>query len=269
MLRADSAFLVYAVAVLCTFAASSARAQPTPAPRKVEREAKRAAPVGGQFLSEQGEWQKRLPAATGEGPPLLFMLSRAQLASSRWGWELPALARAMAEELAAVLDDGCVRACGVVARNVRERLRDFLDDSTTIEAAPRARNWLTDESGYHTWHRNLSARVRAGLLTVDVDCICHSATVGMRVWNDVTTCDATVRERGRVLARYLPRVRLGEGKLSEVFPLAAFSQTVQFPEAGELLIESGYNYEGDGKKHPYEKDGIRGRVVVVGNLIAP
>jgi hypothetical protein len=35
-----------------------------------------------------------------------------------------------------------------------------------------------------------------------------------------------------------------------------------------VLIESGYNYEGDGKKRPYEKDGVRGRVVVRGNLIA-
>jgi hypothetical protein len=197
------------------------------------------------------------------------MLSRAQLASSRWSWELPAIAQAMAEELAAVLDEGCASGCGVVAPNVRERLRAFLDASNTVEGAPHASNWITDEGGYHTWHRSFSIRVSAGPLAVDVDCKCNSETVGMRVWNDVTTCDATVRERGRVLARYLPRVSHGEGKLSESILLEAFSQTVQFPEGGELLIESGYNYEGDGKKRPYQKDGVRGRVVVVGNLIAP
>jgi hypothetical protein len=229
---------------------------------------KREAPLGGQFLGEQGAWQKRLPAATGEGPPLLFMLSRAELASARWRWELPALARAMTEELAAVLDDGC-HGCGVVARQARERLREILDAANLVEGAPRARSWVTDEGGYRTWHRSVGVSVSAGALTVDVDCICRSATVGMRVWNDVTTCDATLREHGRVLARYAPRVRLGEGKLSEVFPLAAFSQTVQFPGNGELLIESGFSYEGNGKTHPYAKAGVRGRVVMDGSLVAP
>jgi hypothetical protein len=264
---AHSAFLVGAAAVLCTFA-WSARAEPTTAARKVEREAKRAEPVGGQFLGSEGRWQMRLPAAMGEGPPLLFMLSRAQLTSPRWGWELPVLARAMVEELAAVLDDGC-SGCAVVARDVRQRLQDYLA-ADTVAGAPSVRNWVTDEDD-PTWHRTFGIRVSAGPLAVDVDvdCSCRSEYVGMRGWNDVTTCDATVRERGRVLVRYLPRVRLGRGKLSNVFPLAAFSQTVQFPEGGQLLIESGYDYKGDGKEHRYEKDGIRGRVVVTGNLMAP
>lgn len=191
-------------------------------------------PVGDQFL---GAWRDLL-LTTNDSPPLLFLLGASDLDGYRYGWRMPRVAHAMAEELAAVLDDGCAAGCSPIADAARTATHAFIDGDATDDPA-RTRSWDTDDAGItEHWHR-LAIRSRVGALVLDVTCDCASETVGMRMWNDVTTCDATLRDHGRTIATYRPRVRMAETKESILEPTGAYDQTVELPGGASLVTETG------------------------------
>lgn len=213
-------------------------------------------PVGNQYL---GEWGRRL--ATGnDGPPRWFLLSAADLASNRYGWELPRLSEAMAEELGAVLDEGCRgHSCTAEIERARASVRTFVDDDlgTRTFGAPRVRRWTTDDD-VHEEHRRIAITGRVDATTFDVECTCTSWTVGMRMWNDIAECEATLRDHGRTLLRYTPVTKRGSGKQVVFFPLDAYDQVVTLASGASLTIESGYAYEGDDVRTPAKRGAPRG-----------
>jgi hypothetical protein len=213
-------------------------------------------PVGDQYL---GVWGRRL-ATTEDGPPHWFLLSAAELASSRYGWELPALAEAMAEELGAVLAEGCrARACTAEVEQARASLRAFVDDdrSTRTFGAPHTRRWITGEDVPEE-HRRIDIAGRAEATSFDVECNCTSWTIGMRMWNDLAECTATLRAHGRTLLTYAPSTKRISHKEPLLSPLDAYDQIVTFASGATLTIESGYSYAGDGVTTPLTRGSPRG-----------
>jgi len=101
--------------------------------------------------------------------------------------------------------------------------------------------------------RSVAVRSHAGAVTIDVTCTCASSTVGMRMWNDITSCDAMLRERGRVLATYRPRVLARSNKESIDEPIEAWDQTVELPSGTVLVDETGWDYAGDNVTTPLRK----------------
>ena len=93
--------------------------------------------------------------------------------------------------------------------------------------------------------RRLAVHAVTGNVAVDVTCTSRSYTVGMRMWNDVTTCDATLRDHGRVLATYRQRRMTVLEHHSVVTPVDAYEQTVDFAGGAELFATTGWDYEGD------------------------
>jgi hypothetical protein len=61
----------------------------------------------------------------------------------------------------------------------------------------------------------------------------------MRMWNDVTTCDATLRDHGRTIATYRPRAKLAATRESLLEPTGAYDQTVELPGGASLVTETG------------------------------
>jgi len=206
-----------------------------------------AAPVGGQFLTE---WNDLL-IGKGDGPPMLFVLGAGDL-NGRYEWRMPRVARVMAEELAAVLDDGCTAGCSPAADAARTAAHAYLDGDVEVGIA-KTRAWDTDDAGITNHMHRLAMRSRAGAITVDVTCTCASWTVGMRMWNDVTACDATLRDKGRVLATYQPRVRAMSDKESIEEPMDSYDQIVALPGGAMLVTETGWEYSGDNVTTPARK----------------
>lgn len=213
---------------------------------------KYAGPVGDQFLNE---WTDLL-IAKGDGPPLLLVLGKDEL-NGRYGWHMPRVTRLMAQELASVLDDGCSGGCPAAAQAARTAVHAFTDEDNPTDDPARPRSWVVDEAGYHTYMRSVAVRSRAGAVTLDVTCTCASATVGMRMWNDVTTCDATLREKGHVLATYRPRMLSKSNKESIEEPIDAWDQRVELPGGTTLVIETGWEYAGDNVTTPLRKTTVR------------
>lgn len=222
------------------------QAQPTQAPPKY------AGPVGDQFL---GEWSDLL-LAKGDGPPMLFVLAAHDL-NGRYGWRMPRVARLMAEELGSVLDDGCTTGCAPAAEAARTAVHAFVDDDFRADDAARTRAWDVDDAGIMTHMHRLAIRSHSGAVTLDVTCDCASWTVGMRMWNDTTACDATLREKGRVLATYQPRVRAMSDKESIEEPIDSYDQIVALPGGGMLVTETGWEYLGDNVSVPLTKTTVR------------
>jgi hypothetical protein len=228
---------------------ATAKAKPPTAPA-VQYEK----PIGGQFLVE---WSPHL-ARHIDGPAVLFLLSAAELNSARYSWEMPSLAKSMAEELLAVLDEGCRAGCGPQVGPVRARLQELLD-AQRQDGVPRTRRWQTGHDAPPIEdHRSIAIRTRAGQITLDVSCSCVSSTIGMRHYNDVTTCDASLLDRGRFVLRYAPRTDLASGKIALLSELDAYTQTVTFADGEALEIKSGYEYSGNGADTPRQKAGVRG-----------
>lgn len=196
-----------------------------------------AGPVGGDFLRS---WAEKMPAASRE-TPRLFLLSRAELSSRRYGWEMPALATAMARELSAVLTEGCRTGCSATVEHARTRLQQFLDSDEPREDAPRTARSGSNELGSSDI-RSISIRTVAGAVSTEVTCRCESWTLGMRLWNDLVTCDARLLDRGRSLLRYSPRFELESNRQALDYPLEAYRQEVTFEDGTALVIKSGYNY---------------------------
>jgi hypothetical protein len=209
-------------------------------------------PVGDQFL---GEWRDLL-LAKGDGPPMLFVLPPHDL-DGRYSWRMPRVARLMTEELAAVLDDGCTQGCSPAAEAARTAAHGYVDDDGFTSDAARTRAWEADDAGITTYMHRLTVHSRANTITVDVTCDCASWTVGMRMWNDVTACDAVLRDRGKVLATYQPRVRAMPDKESIVESIDAWDQIVTLPGGGMLVTETGWEYAGDNVRVPLTKTTVR------------
>jgi hypothetical protein len=223
---------------------------------------KYSVPVGNQFL---GGWSDLL-LAKHDGPHILFMLSAAELNDSRYGWYMPKVAQRMANELASVLDDGCTGGCSPGAEAARTAAHTFADNGPG-DGATQTRAWVKEDETPRIHMHRLSVRSRwqqlgddgvaIDSIDVDVTCTCESWTIGMRMWNDVTTCDATLRDKGRVLATYRPRVALGSGKEISLFPLQAWDQTVVLPGGATLVTETGWNYTGDDAHTPRKRTTLR------------
>jgi hypothetical protein len=221
-------------------------------PPIAEAPPKYGGPVGDQFL---GEWSDLL-LAKGDGPPMLFVLSPKDL-NGRYGWRMPRVARLMTEELVSVLDDGCAQGCSPAAEAARTAAREYLDDGAFTNGAARTRAWEADDAGITTYRHRLAVHSRASSITVDVTCDCASWTVGMRMWNDVTTCDAVLRDSGTLLATYQPRVRSKSNKESLEESLDAWDQIVTLPGSGMLVTETGSEYAGDNVTVPLTKTTVR------------
>jgi hypothetical protein len=222
-------------------------ALPAPGPRTP---APYEAPVGGQYLAND------LLLAQGDAPPLVFLLPADELTGYRYGWRMPRLAEAMAQELAAVLDDCPTKQCSRT-EEARAALRVLLDADDHRDGPVRSRQWEhADDVTEHI--RQLTTRRTAGAVALDVTCTCSSWTVGMRMWNDITTCDATLRERGRVLASYRPRRLTKPTKESTFDPIDAWDQRVSFGSGDDLVIETGWSYAGDNVSSPLVKTTVRG-----------
>jgi hypothetical protein len=186
-------------------------AAPPPVQPLPPRPPQRAEPVG-NFL---GWWGKDLALGSNDGPPLLFVLDAAALKSARHGWKLPKLAQTMADELARVLDEGCGRdaaQCSAAATHARDAARELADTYDYRDGEPRLAHWQDDDAGVTMWHRSFAIRRSAGAVALDVTCESASWTVGMRMWNDIGTCEGVLTERGQVIARYSPRVVLADNK---------------------------------------------------------
>jgi hypothetical protein len=206
-------------------------------PPSAAPEAHDARPLGGEFLRS---WAESMPAASRE-TPRLFLLSSAELSSRRYGWEMPALATAMARELSAVLAEGCRTGCGATVEHARTRLEQFLDADEPHHDAPRTTR-SPSEGLASSDVRSISIRSIADAVSIEVTCRCESWTLGMRLWNDRVTCDARLLDRGRSLLRYSPRVKLGSDHQALDYLLEAYRQEVTFEDGTALAIESGYNY---------------------------
>lgn len=213
--------------LLATTALASAAPPPTPS----------TAPAGDQFL---GIWGRRF-ATSVDGPDVLFLLPDRELAGLRYGREVPAIARTLVEEAIAVLDEGCRAAtCSEPTTRARALLQSLLAAQPTA-TAPHARHWTATEAGLAVDKRSITTRLSASGITVDVLCSCASQTIGMGLWNDIASCTATVRDHGRPLLRYEPRVRRGEDK-GVSYALDAYDQTLVLgtgPTERTLVITSG------------------------------
>jgi hypothetical protein len=232
-----------AVAALAVAVPATPVIKPPPAPPKY------AAPVGGQFLTA---WSDLL-LGEGDAPPLLFMLRSDDLDGYRYGWRMPRVAEAMASELTAVLDDACGSRCPPAADRARTAAHAFVDASDRTDDAAHTRAWDSDAEGISTHLRRIALRSRAGARSLDVVCTCASWTVGMRMWNDITTCDATLRDAHGVVAIYRPRVLARSNKESIEEPIDAYDQMVVLPGLGTLVTETGWDYAGDNVTTPLAK----------------
>lgn len=150
----------------------------------------------------------------------------------------------MAGDLAALLDEGCAQGCDAEADHARTVAHTLVDADQPVDSAPTARHWRTTDDETTMFHRTFAMHRVVGAIAFDVSCRCDSETVGMRMWNDLGTCDAVLTERGRTLARYQPRVQLARTKLSTFFALDAYDQTVELASHEQLVIASGYTYTG-------------------------
>jgi len=198
------------------------------------------APVG-DFLQT---WGKDLAVGTNDGPPLLFMLDSSELRSGRHAWKVPKIADLMARDLAAVLDEGCAQKCDAEAEHARTAAHALVDAEQPVDSPPTAKRWKTGDADMTMFHRSFAMHRVAGKIAFDVTCRCDSETVGMRMWNDLGTCDAVLSERGRMIARYQPRVLLARTKMSTFVELDAYDQTVELASHETLVIASGYTYAG-------------------------
>jgi hypothetical protein len=196
-------------------------------------------PVGGEFFES---WGKRL-AIRHDGPPPLFLVSSAELNDERYGWEMRMLARTMAEELSAVLEKGCRNGCDAQAGRARVLLQELVEAEARRDSPAQTRHWKGDgDDSRPVDHREIAIRTSAGQVSLEVVCRCESVTIGMGMWNDVTTCDASLLDRGRRLLRYSPRLELGDDRTSLLVALDAYQQTVRFFDGEQLIIESGHDY---------------------------
>lgn len=211
-------------------------------------------PLGGQFLLS---WAARFYQH--DGPPLLFLLSSTELNSPRYRGQLSGLAEAMARELAAVLDEGCRQGCSPQVGLARSRLRELLAAEHRRDGPARLRRWQTDDE-VPVDHRSIALAIGAAQISLDVACSCASSTIGMQMWNDITTCDASLLDRGLPVLRYAPRIVLVSGKHAVFRPLDAYYQTVSFPDGETLVIESGYSYSGDDVNQPRQRAEVRGKL---------
>lgn len=191
-------------------------------------------PVGGQYLEAD-------LLITGQHAPLLLERRDDELDAVRYAWRYEALARAMASELAAVIDDACPTGCDHAAA-ARTALATWLDG--TARETHALRGWTRDE-GVTLYERQLTVHAATGPIVVDVTCRSESYTYGMRGWNDETTCDAVLRDRGRTLATYRPRQLAVYEHHAVLAATDAYEQRVSFADGAELLTETGWNYEGD------------------------
>jgi hypothetical protein len=235
-----------AVVVPLLLLAGSAAAVSPAAPPKY------GGPVGDQFLSD---WSDLL-LVKGDGPPMLFVLGATEL-NGRYSWRMPRVAHLMAEELASVLDDGCAGGCSKAAEAARAAAHDFVDQAIFDDGAAHTRTWVKDDAGMNMYMHELRVRSRSGTITVDVTCTCSSETVGMRMWNDLTWCDAVLRANGHVLATYKPRVLMTDTKESLLEPTDAWDQRVELPGGTTLVTETGWNYAGDNVDSPLKKTTAR------------
>ncbi|HTR56389.1 MAG TPA: hypothetical protein VMJ10_37200 [Kofleriaceae bacterium] len=233
-----SAQLVFVPVAVTPARSHPPRARPAPAPAHAY-----LGPVGDflPFLYDS------IAPRGGDGPPVLFLLDRAELASYRYAWELPTMAKLAARDIAAVLADGCKDTCPDDAQHVRDAAQELAGDGEAEphDGDPRVRRWQDDDVGVTTDHRVIALRRTAGPFALDLACSCDSWTVGMRMWNDMVTCDATISEHGKTLASYRPRVLTDNGGKEGVFTrLDAFDQTIELASGARLAIASGYNYSG-------------------------
>jgi hypothetical protein len=221
------------VVLLPLSAAFLAVAPPSPnAPVKYSR------PVGGSYLEQFHDRFGR----GGDGPPALFLASDAELAGARLGWVMTKLADSLTAELAAVLDDACqAGGCAHVVEAARTRVHNLAGEPQNF-GAPHARHWTDTSELPSVDHRSITIR-SAGALTVEAVCTCRSWTIGMQMWNDEIDCIATVRDHGRFLVRYAPRVLRGSEKQVLLFNLDAYDQLATFPSGDDLVIESGFEYD--------------------------
>jgi len=235
----------------------AASPSPPPGPPAVRYEH----PVGYELAMDSSFLERwGIPLVIGhDGPPVLFLLSSAELNGERYGWEMPALAEAMARELSAVLDEGCRDGCSTQAGQARARLQGLADTDARRDRPAQIRRWRAEDDGLpEVDHREITFRTAAGRISLDVVCRCVSQPLGMRMWNDFTVCDASLLDRGRLVLRYAPRVELASDRISELRALEAYRQTVSFPDGEQLIIESGYDYTGDDIDRPREKTEVRG-----------
>jgi len=132
--------------------------------------------------------------------------------------------------------------------------------STASGRRSRARSTLADRSGRapREDHRSIAIRTRAGHIALDVSCTCTSWGIGMRQWNDVTTCDASLLDRGRLVLRVRAAHRAGVGQHRVALRSRCLHQTVTFADGETLEIESGYQYSGADAHSPRQKVGVRG-----------
>jgi hypothetical protein len=226
-------------------------AAPPPPPRYLR-------PVGDQYL---GEWGRRM-ATPDDGPPRLFLLTAAELSSYRYGWEMEALSKAMAQELQAVLEEGCrAKTCRADIERARSSLRALIDDDarTRVFGETRTRRWTTGDDVPEE-HRSIAITGRLDAIAFDVECTCTSWTVGMRMWNDLADCKATLSEHGHELLHYAPTTLRGSEREAVYYAIDAYDQIVTFAGGSTLTIESGYAYNGDGARTPLTRGAPRGKL---------
>jgi hypothetical protein len=189
-------------------------------------------------------WGRDVALGTGDSPALIFMLGDGELRAGRHGWRVSRLAQDLLADLAALLDAGCEDGCSAGAQHAREAAHALADAEDTRETAPHARRWQTTDEDIPTDHRTVTMRRTAGGFVLDVTCRSKSWTVGMRMWNDLGSCDAVLSEHGRAIATYQPRVLLAPTKESTYVALDAYDQTVTLADHEQLVIRSGYEYSG-------------------------
>lgn len=212
-----------------------------PAPARYEH------PVGGQFLETD-------LLVTGDHAPLLLERHDDEPDGFRYAWRYGALARAMASELAAVLDDACPTGCAHAAE-ARTALATWLDGDPA--ETHRLLRWTTDADGVPTYTRRLTVHAAAGAIAVDVTCTSESYTYGMHGWNDATSCEATLRDGRRVLASYRPRQLAVYEHDAVRVPIDSFEQRVTLADGSELVTETGWDYQGDPDRPDRVRTGVR------------
>ncbi|HSN29054.1 MAG TPA: hypothetical protein VLT45_22355 [Kofleriaceae bacterium] len=232
---------------------SAARVPAAPSPRDGRRGASTAQPaatyehpVGGDFLDSN------LLLAYPDMPPALLE-PHSGADAFRYGWRYEALARAMAKELAAVIDDACPAGCDA-SRETRDALQTWLDAGGVTETHALKR-WKSDDDVAPTYLRRLAVHATAGNIALDVAGTASSDYLGMRGWNDDVTCDAIVRDRGRVLATYKPRHLTVLEHHTWLRAIDRWEQTVTFATA-ELVTTTGHDYEGDPDLPALVKKGV-------------
>jgi hypothetical protein len=208
-------------------------------------------PVGGYYLTQFNDRFGR----SGDGPPALFLVGDAELAGARLGWVMPKLADSLINELVAVLDDACQgRGCAAAVEAARTRVHEIGEWRSYGPA--HAHHWTDMSEMPPVEHRSVAIR-SAGAVTVEAVCTCQSWTIGMRMWNDEIDCVTTVRDHGRFVIRYAPKVLRGYGKEVESFNLDAYDQVASFPSGDDLVIESGFEYEHGSDARPVKTRQVR------------